>query len=140
MSNGKTYLDDVVEETSITERNVKYWSQKYDLPVEKDGRKNVYPRRTVTLLRLIKVLSDTELFTHHFIRIQVQRALGNDSKQIDRIEDYLKARKDGKELLGRIESALGTELLPPLNSRSRRKTSPKRRRPQSGGDLDEGAF
>ena len=134
------YLDDVIEETGITERNVKYWSQKYDLPVEKDGRKNVYPPRTMTLLRLIETLSDTELFTHHFIRIQVQRALGKPVDQIDRVADYEQARTRGRQLIESIDSSLGSMLLPDLTSRKSRKSSSRRRRARSGGDLDEGVL
>jgi len=133
------YLDDVVEETGITQRNVKYWSQKYDLPVEKDGRKNVYPSRTIRLLEMIEELSDTELFTHHFIRIQVQRALGRDPEAIDRAEQYGRARRIGRKYLQAIESSAGTELLPSLAETDTRKQR-RRRRSHSGGDLDEGVL
>ncbi|MFB6356347.1 MAG: MerR family transcriptional regulator, partial [bacterium] len=121
------YLDDVIEQTGISERNVKYWSQKYDLPVEKDGRKNVYPPRTVTLLELIRLLSDTELFTHHFIRLQVQRALGVSPDEIPKMSDYKSVRKKGVDFLEEIDSALGTKLLPAIqSSRGKAKTSSRR--------------
>jgi DNA-binding transcriptional MerR regulator len=141
MSSSSLYLEDVVEETEITERNVKYWSQKYDLPVEKDGRRNVYPPRTVSLLRLIRLLSDSELFTHHFIRLQVQRALGNQRDDIDKQGDYQRVRDRARKILESIDSSLGDAVLPALEaSGPRRRKSGSRRRARSGNDLDEGVL
>lgn len=138
MANEPMYLDDVVEKTDISERNVKYWSQKYDLPVEKDGRRNVYPKRTIQVLRMIRALSESELFTHHFIRIQVQRALGTDSSEIDRSDDYQDVRKTVRSILKSIDGSLGSAVLPALGASGRRRQS--RARTRSGDDLDEGVL
>lgn len=141
MANDSLYLEDVIDETGITERNVKYWSQKYDLPIEKDGRRNLYPPRTVNLLRLIRLLSDTELFTHHFIRLQVQRALGNQRDDIDKQADYERVRKRGRKILSAIESALGNSVLPALSGSGKQRRETRRRRPaRSSSDLDEGVL
>lgn len=141
MSRESMYLEDVIEETGITERNVKYWSQKYDLPVEKDGRRNLYPPRTISLLRLVKLLSDTELFTHHFIRLQVQRALGKQRDDIDKHADYNEVKKRGREILSEVKSSLGDAILPALDASGKRRRKKSARRPsRSSNDLDEGVL
>ncbi len=134
------YLDDVVEQTGITERNVKYWSQKFNLPVEKDGRRNVYPDRTVKLLKLVELLSGTELFTHRFIQLQVHRALGFEENEIDFLERYERVRKSARDLLDSMDSSRGTRVLPPIQSggkRSGKKRSSRRRSGGSSQELDE---
>lgn len=112
------YVDDVVEQTDISKRNVKYWCKKYDLRVEKDGRSNVYPPRTVKLLKLIKLLSDSELFNHRFIQLQVQRAQGETGSELEFESAYEKVRKEGQEMLSEIDSSSGTVILPQLSSTS----------------------
>ncbi len=136
----KKYLEDVEEETGISERNIKYWSQKYDLPVEKDGRRNVYPERTITLLRLIELLSDTELFTHNFIRLQVQRALDELDEDSENYSAYREVIQAGEQLLEEIDSAQGTAILPALSARKKKASSAAKRkksRPSAGTDIDE---
>ncbi|MGM0381194.1 MAG: MerR family transcriptional regulator [bacterium] len=117
------YLEDVEEETGISERNIKYWSQKYELSVEKDGRRNVYPDRTIVLLRLIELLSDSELFTHNFIRLQVQRAQDSLNKNSDSYRAYQEVLKEGKEILSEINPSLGTRIVPRLTEQKQKSTS-----------------
>ncbi len=69
----KYYLEDVIEITAISERNIKFWVAEYHLNVYKEGRKNVYPPQTITLLNLIKELTESKFFTTRFIQIQVER-------------------------------------------------------------------
>lgn len=137
----KKYVEDVEEETEISERNIKYWSQKYDLPVEKDGRRNVFPERTITLLRLIKLLSDTELFTHNFIRLQVQRALDELDRDSENYSAYREIISEGEQLLAQIDSSVGTEILPELTARRKKSASLGQGRTKSGRsgsvDIDE---
>ena len=66
----KYYLEDVIELTGISERNIKFWVAEYRLKVFKEGRKNLYPPITITLLNLIKELTESKLFTTKFIQIQ----------------------------------------------------------------------
>ncbi len=133
------YLEELAERTGISERNIKYWAGKYELPVEKDGRRNVYPEKTVNLLQLIDLLSESELFTRHFIKLQVCRALGGKLEELAAYEEYVKIRKKAPEFL-RAAGAEGTRLLPPLKSQ---KNAPARRRPsapkkrKSGSEIDE---
>jgi len=72
-SHNKYHLEDVIDITGISERNVKFWVAEYRLKVTKEGRKNIYPEQTITLLRLIKELSESRFFTTKFIQIQVER-------------------------------------------------------------------
>ncbi len=136
----KKYLEDVEEETGISERNIKYWSQKYELPVAKDGRRNVYPERTITLLKLIELLSDTELFTHRFIRLQVKRALDELDEDSENCQAYHDVLTRGKKLLSQIDSAGGKVIVPALTA-SDEKASPGRKkrksRPSASVDIDE---
>jgi len=118
----KKYIEDVQEETEISERNIKYWSQKYDLSVKKDGRRNVFSERTITLLRLIKLLSDTDLFTHKFIRLQIKRALDGLDSDSENYTAYQKVISEGEKLLAQIDSAQGTKILPGLAERQKKST------------------
>ncbi len=119
MSN-KIYLDDVIEETGISKRNVKYWCQKYELPVKKDGRKNVYPEDTINALELVKLLSNSQLFNHRFIRLQIQRALGDPEEEIELRDNYEEVRLKGRTLLKKFKRPKGTVLLPGLNTKKPR--------------------
>jgi DNA-binding transcriptional MerR regulator len=133
------YLEELAEKTGISERNIKYWTGKYELPVEKDGRRNVYPDKTVNLLKLIELLSESDLFTQHFIQLQVSRGLSGKPEELAVYEEYEKVRKKGPELL-RAVGAEGTRLLSSLKSG---KTGPAKRRPsvskkrKSDDEIDE---
>ena len=131
------YLDEVIEKTGISERNVKYWSQKYELPVEKDGRRNLYPPRTVKLLKLVNLLSDSELFTQHFIRLQVQRALNFSDSKISAVAEYEKVRNQGSKIMATISSARGHQILPELKSSRAGKTVSAPRKKPTKTDIDE---
>lgn len=134
------YLEDVVEETGITERNVKYWSQKFDLPIAKDGRRNVYPDRTVKLLELVRILTGSELFTRRFVQLQVDRAIGNEDDDVDYLERYRSIREEARTILKSIDTARGSELLPNIDS-STKATNKRASKKRSGGsnkqELDE---
>ncbi|GEM_PF-5036109 len=130
----KLYLDDVVEETGISKRNVKYWCQKYELPVEKDGRKNVYPADTINALRLVKLLSGSKLFNHRFIRLQIERAFGRSEAEIELSENYERARVEGRELLQKFSRPTGTVLLPGL---SKHRSETAARGEGKKGDIDD---
>lgn len=68
-------LEEVVATTRASRRNVKYWTALYDLPFRRDGRRNLYPPVTVTLLGAIVLLSEHALFTTTYIRWLVDRVL-----------------------------------------------------------------
>lgn len=68
-------LEEVVATTRASRRNVKYWTALYNLPFRKDGRRNLYPPATVTLLAAITLLSEHSIFTTTYIRWLVDRAL-----------------------------------------------------------------
>ncbi len=111
------YLDEVVEQTGISQRNIKYWCNKYQIPVEKDGRSNLYSSTAINALKLVKLLSNSKLFNHHFIRLQVQRAVGDRMEDLEFRTEYEQVRIEGKELLGRFPQLTGTrELLPALEN------------------------
>lgn len=68
-------LEEVVATTRASRRNVKYWTALYNLPFRKDGRRNLYPPVTVTLLTAIALLSEHSIFTTTYIRWLVDRVL-----------------------------------------------------------------
>ncbi len=129
------YVDDVVEETGISKRNVKYWCKKYDLPVEKDGRSNVYPPQTVKLLRLVDLLSDTDLFNHRFIQMQVDRGLGKSAEELEFIEEYEKVRTQGAAVLSELPSS-GSVILPPLSG-TNSVSEPRNKAGKEASEIDE---
>lgn len=133
------YLEDLVEKTGISERNIKYWCGKYELPIAKEGRRNVYPEKTVALLELIDLLSESELFTRHFIKLQVQRILGKEPKKIESYKEYRMVREEGPKLFKRAAGA-SRELLPALDAvkpatvKKKKSISPAR---SSRSEIDE---
>lgn len=101
-------LEDVVAETGITVRNIKYWSALYKLDVRRKGRRNFYPRRTVEILNVIADLAAQQVFTTHFVRWLVDVAMERDPARDARFIRYRDAR-------ARLSSALGVALpeMPP---------------------------
>ena len=83
----KYYLEDVIELTGISERNIKFWVAEYHLKVIKEGRKNHYPAQTVLLLNLIKDLSESKFFTTKFVQIQVERCKYPDKMEINGLDE-----------------------------------------------------
>lgn len=93
-------LEEVVSETGIPVRNIKYWSSIYELEFRRQGRRNFYPRRTVEILMTIDALSAPQLFTTHFIRWLVDLALGRPLKNSELIERYRRLQEEYGSVLG----------------------------------------
>ncbi len=129
-------IEAVVKLTGISQRNIKYWCNKYEIPVEKAGRSNIYPPETVNALRLVSLLSNSNFFNHRFIRLHVQRALGRPVDQLEFLEEYRTVRKEGAALLNQFSTLSGTtRLLPHL-----KKEKPRHRAAVStseAGEIDD---
>ncbi len=69
-------LEQVVRQTGISTRNVKYWCTLHRLEVRRRGRRNLYPPSTVSLLEAIARLADLHVYTTRFTRWLVDLALG----------------------------------------------------------------
>ena len=75
MDEASIFIEDVARRIDATARNIKYWTRVYRLPVERQGRRNLYPPRTVELLGAIASLARLEIHTTRFIRWMVDGAL-----------------------------------------------------------------
>ncbi|MBP7652404.1 MerR family transcriptional regulator [Candidatus Dependentiae bacterium] len=62
-------LDEVVEKSGITQRNVKFWCAVYNIKPKKIGRSNYYSELQFQTLKLINFLSNSNLFTQKFVRL-----------------------------------------------------------------------
>lgn len=124
-------LPEVIAQTGISERNIKYWSAFYDLEVVRRGRKNFYPRRTIDLLKVIAELSQLQIFTTNFVRWLVDTALRRPMEDAERFQSYKNRFQD-------LSIRLGMELpvIPGIDSRIQ---SPSRRPaiPPSGSIEDD---
>jgi len=65
----RLYFPDVVRETGITERNIKFWVSTYRLAVSKEGRNTVFSPAIIDQLKLISELSATKMITSRLIAI-----------------------------------------------------------------------
>ncbi|MBL4889766.1 MAG: MerR family transcriptional regulator [Candidatus Lindowbacteria bacterium] len=99
-------LEEVVKETGISVRNIKYWSALYDLEFIKQGRRNYYPRKTVDLLKVIGELSELQLFTTNLVRILVDASMGRKFKDDNIYNEYKEKYTELSKCLGQPLPAL----------------------------------
>ncbi len=62
-------FNQILEITSISKRNIKFWCSVYQIKPKKIGRNNYYSEKQVQLLNLINLLSKSSLFTQKFIKL-----------------------------------------------------------------------
>lgn len=64
-------LNQILELTGITRRNVKFWTNVYNIKPTKVGRRNYYSEIELQLLKMISFLSSHSLYTQKFIKLLV---------------------------------------------------------------------
>jgi len=81
LSNGYK-LDEIIELTSISKRNIKFWCSVYKILPKKIGRTNYYSEAQFQLLKLINTLSSIGFFTQKFIRVIVDYNQSENPNQV----------------------------------------------------------
>jgi len=71
ISDKKYNLEQVMSITGISKRNIKFWSNVYNIKPEKIGRSNYYSEKLLQLLKMISFLSESLLFTQKFIKLLI---------------------------------------------------------------------
>lgn len=119
MEGGELTLEETAAATGATIRNIKYWTVVYELEVNRKGRRNFYPRRTVDLLRAITRLAELQVHSTHFTRWLVDLALG---RAIGEAERYARFEALCSEIGETLGVALPRRPEPPARSYLHRST------------------
>ncbi|HPP86875.1 MAG TPA: helix-turn-helix domain-containing protein [bacterium] len=64
-------LEEIIQLTGITPRNIKFWCDTYNIKPKKIGRNNFYSEQQLQILNFIKLMTETSFFTQKFIKLIV---------------------------------------------------------------------
>ncbi len=76
--NRNRYFPEVVRDTGVSERTIKFWMREYALAVGKEGRNTTFPPAVVAEIELIRDLVATQLVTSRLIAVILKTRRGQD--------------------------------------------------------------
>lgn len=69
---------EILNLTGISERNLKFWTHEYSIPTKKSGRRTLYSRLGLQILKTVLYLSSSNLVTMKFVNRVVEQLKSRD--------------------------------------------------------------